>query len=62
LVSPRVVIGGREASVLFSGLAPFFAGLYQINVQIPLDSPPGRLPLFVDVGDVRSNEVFVDVQ
>ncbi len=62
LVSPRVLIGGREASVIFSGLAPFFAGLYQINVQIPMDSPPGRLPLFVDVGGVRSNEVFVEVQ
>jgi uncharacterized protein (TIGR03437 family) len=62
LVSPRVVIGGREASVVFSGLAPFFAGLYQINAQIPMGSPPGRLPLFVSVSGVRGNEVILEVR
>ena len=61
-VSPQVLIAGRDAPVVFSGLAPFFAGLYQINAQIPIESPPGRLPLFVNAGGVRSNELFLDVR
>ena len=60
-VSPQVLIGGREASVVFSGLAPFFAGLYQINAQIPMDLPPGRHTLSVNAGGVSSNEVFLEV-
>jgi uncharacterized protein (TIGR03437 family) len=32
---PRVTIGGVDAVVAFSGLAPGYAGLYQINVTIP---------------------------
>ena len=60
-VSPQVLIGGREASVVFSGLAPFFAGLYQINAQIPMELPPGRHTLSVNAGGVSSNEVFLEV-
>jgi uncharacterized protein (TIGR03437 family) len=32
---PRVEINGTAASVLFSGLAPGWIGLYQINVRLP---------------------------
>ena len=35
LETPIVTIGGREAPVLFSGLAAGFVGLYQVNVAVP---------------------------
>jgi adhesin/invasin len=35
-VNPVVVtVGGRPAEVAFSGLAPGFVGLYQVNAVIP---------------------------
>jgi uncharacterized protein (TIGR03437 family) len=41
LSQPSVAIGGVPALVSFSGLAPGFAGLYQMNVQIPPGAPAG---------------------
>lgn len=41
LSQPGVAIGGVPAQVSFSGLAPGFAGLYQVNVQIPAGAPAG---------------------
>jgi len=43
VTSPVTVeIGGKSAKpVTFAGLAPGFVGLYQVNVQVPLDAPTG---------------------
>jgi len=38
---PTVMVGGVPASVQFSGLAPGYAGLYQVNFQIPAGVPTG---------------------
>jgi uncharacterized protein (TIGR03437 family) len=38
---PAVTIGGVQASVSFSGLAPGFAGLYQVNTQVPAGAATG---------------------
>jgi len=60
--TPQVFIGGVEAEVQFSGLAPNFAGLWQINAIVP-DLPFlfGRLPVVVFMNGVDSNEVTVHV-
>jgi uncharacterized protein (TIGR03437 family) len=48
---PRVTIGGIDADVAFSGIAPGFAGLYQINVTIPRGAPAGDdVPVVIEIG------------
>jgi subtilisin-like proprotein convertase family protein len=39
---PLVLIGGIQAEVLYSGLAPGLTGVWQINVRIPGEAPAGR--------------------
>lgn len=36
---PTVLLSARPVTVTFSGLAPGFVGLYQVNVQVPSDFP-----------------------
>jgi uncharacterized protein (TIGR03437 family) len=52
---PIVFVGGVEAGVLFAGLAPGFAGLGQINIELPQALPQGSpLPLTVRFGNSES--------
>jgi uncharacterized protein (TIGR03437 family) len=39
LLTPAVTIGGQTAAVLFSGIAPGYSGLYQVDVQVPSGLP-----------------------
>jgi uncharacterized protein (TIGR03437 family) len=52
-----VVVGVNHAGtdILFSGYAPGFIGLYQINFRAPLGGTCGLVPLNVRVGEVTSN-------
>jgi trimeric autotransporter adhesin len=51
LVTPAVTIGGVPAVVQFSGLAPGYAGLYQVNVLVPENAPLGdSVPVTLSVG------------
>ena len=40
-----VLIDGEPCQVLFSGLAPGFVGVYQLNLVLPFDLPAGDLDL-----------------
>lgn len=39
--TPTVKVGGQTVPMLYSGLAPGFPGLYQVNVQIPANAASG---------------------
>jgi uncharacterized protein (TIGR03437 family) len=54
-------IGSMPAAVRFAGLAPGFAGLYQVNIQVPQMSP-GQYPLQISAGGVVSNAALVNIQ
>jgi uncharacterized protein (TIGR03437 family) len=58
-----VLLNGTELQASFAGLAPGFAGLYQVNVTIPAGTPPGLgIPLTLNVGAQQSNSVLVSLQ
>lgn len=63
-VSPvTVTAGGKAAQVLFAGLTPGFAGLYQVNAILAGDTPTGNaVPLVVQVDGRESNSVDIAVQ
>ncbi|MEE8177819.1 MAG: hypothetical protein V3T65_07475 [Acidobacteriota bacterium] len=60
--TPLVTIGGIPATVSFSGLAPGFVGLYQVNVQVPAATPSGTQNLERTIDDIPSNTVTIAVQ
>ncbi|HEV3329627.1 MAG TPA: thrombospondin type 3 repeat-containing protein [Bryobacteraceae bacterium] len=56
LVTPTVLIGGQPAQVLFSGLAPQFAGVNQLNVVVPRIANPGAaVPLQIVADGVTTS-------
>ena len=61
MAAPVVTIGGRPAQVSFSGLAPGFAGVYQLNVTVPADAATGLQPLVVTAGGVAAKAVMLPV-
>jgi uncharacterized protein (TIGR03437 family) len=56
-------IGGTAADVFFSGLAPGFVGLYQLNVEVPAAAPSGNaVPLVISIGGVSSQTTTIAVE
>ncbi len=49
-----VTVGGISATVYGAALAPGFAGLYQVAIQVPPTAPAGDLPIVATVGEVSS--------
>ena len=49
--------------MLFSGLAPGFVGVYQVNVRVPTRlSHASNIPVSLTLGGAASNRVTVAVQ
>ncbi len=65
LLSARVPVeaqlGGAAVTPSFAGLAPGFAGLYQVNLPIP-ELPSGTYTLRIVAGGISSNVVGVAVR
>jgi len=63
LANPTVTVGNAPATVSFSGLAPGFVGLYQVNIQVPNSAPSGdAIPVVLTIGGVTANTVTIAVQ
>jgi uncharacterized protein (TIGR03437 family) len=58
-----VLVGGQPGRVVYSGLAPGFPGLYQINVTLPsFLSAKGALPLAIQTPNAFHDQVDIHVQ
>ena len=63
LATPIVTIGGLGSVVSYSGLAPDFAGLYQVNAIVPPGVSPGNaVTVVISMGNLASNTVTIAVQ
>ncbi len=60
---PTATVGGKPATVYFSGLAPGFVGLWQLNVQVPADAPSGAsVEVIVAFGGKTANRVTIAIE
>lgn len=57
-----VTIGGLICEVQFAGLAPGFAGIYQVNIRVPAGIARGAQELIISAGAVRSRPAPVLVE
>jgi uncharacterized protein (TIGR03437 family) len=61
--TPVITIGGVPAVVGFSGMAPQFVGVNQLNIVVPPGVTPGTAALQVQFGAIKSSDqVIIAVQ
>ncbi|MEO8596424.1 MAG: PQQ-dependent sugar dehydrogenase [Candidatus Solibacter sp.] len=58
----RVTLGGAPCEVQFAGLAPGFAGVYQVNFRVPAEAASGSQEVVVIANGVASPAVRVNVR
>jgi uncharacterized protein (TIGR03437 family) len=56
-----VTIGGQPAQVLFTGLAPSFPGLYQVNAIVPAGISAGTVPISLTIAGVTTKPLTLPV-
>ena len=61
LAPVRVIVSGADADVIFSGLAPGYAGLNQVNFRVP-NSAASQSSLQVVAAKITSNTVSVPIR
>lgn len=64
LATPTVLIGGVPGNVQFSGLAPQFVGVNQLNVEVPSGVAPGNaVPLQIQMnGFTSTSQAVIAIQ
>jgi uncharacterized protein (TIGR03437 family) len=62
VVMAKVTMGGVNAPVSFSGLAPGFVGLYQVNAEVPAGLASGNQPVVITIGGSASNSALLPIQ
>jgi minor extracellular serine protease Vpr len=60
--TPTVTIGGQAAQVFFSGLAPGFPGLYQVNITVPSGVATGSQPISLSIGGQTTTAATIPVK
>jgi uncharacterized protein (TIGR03437 family) len=58
----QVIVDGENCRVFFSGLAPGFVGLYQINFYVPSDAAAGNLQIYIQSPYANSATAILPVQ
>jgi uncharacterized protein (TIGR03437 family) len=61
VLTPTVFVGATPVTPFFSGLAPGFRGLYQVNAIIPASVPSGLQSLILSVDNTQSNQITIAV-
>lgn len=61
IVTPTVTVGGTNAELFFSGLAPGLIGVYQINFRVPESASTGSVEVVVTSG-LASNPARLEIR
>jgi uncharacterized protein (TIGR03437 family) len=54
IATPSVTFGGQPVPVIYAGLAPFIAGVYQLNIAVPSNIASGNQLISIKVNGVTS--------
>jgi uncharacterized protein (TIGR03437 family) len=62
VIQPVVSINGLQADLLFSGVAPNFVGLYQVNVRVPQIPSTSTASLQIRMNNQTSNTTTIAIR
>ena len=61
MMQPTVTVDGQNAAIIYAGLTPGAAGLYQINFQVPSSAHSGDLNMVVTQNGQAANMTMLPV-